>query len=432
MRMYKKLMLGLLTMGLVAQGVTLSTPFEAVAVHAENITAQGKCGDNTTYVYDADTQTLTVSGTGAMWDDYNFARNLWNTKKIVIEDGIQTIGSGSFSELQNVESLTIADSVKTIKSEAFPNVNGTVEIPRSVTKVEKNAFGNADRFIIQGDVKGYDIEALGSYLSSGEIVLHGDAPDLAKAICHYEEATIIITNDNTKCKVSNGCLISSDGKDLYYCMSNSSQIKIPDSVETIKTATFMDKYMSSIKLGENVQTIEPFAFYGSDDLNSVEMNSKLKKIGVGAFAGTDIRKVSFKSKVNIGVNAFPADTKISNSKGLKNTQTTLTYASVGKKNYYIEFAKVSGAKGYQIQVKKGKKTYKYFTTKNSYKKRAPSVFLSNKYQGIRKDYSIEAIDDFEKTISGAASVTVRPYQLNKKGKKVYGKWSTKMVLESYK
>lgn len=47
----------------------LVTPTPAqVEILAENVPTSGSCGDNLTWSYDWDTQTLTISGTGDMWN----------------------------------------------------------------------------------------------------------------------------------------------------------------------------------------------------------------------------------------------------------------------------------------------------------------------------------------------------------------------------
>lgn len=425
MRKSKVFMLGIMVMSMVATtampaGIA-NSPISGVSVYAATTSSQGKCGDYVTYKYDGKTNTLTVSGKGAMWDDYGFANKLYDTKKIIIESGVTTIGSYSFSDLISVDEIVIADTVTTIKENAFPVVNGSVEIPKSVVKVENLAFHGAEKFIIKGDVKGYEPYAFGGTAYS-EVVLYGDAQDLGKALFLEGVNTVTIAQENTKCKVSNGCLLSADGKQLYYALSSRDTLKIPDSVENIAVAAFNDRGFKKIELGKNVKNIRDFAFVSSRVKNLV-VNKKLTNIGTKAFYDTKIKNVEFKGKVKLGVVAFEDNVVLKYNK-LKSSQTTIDTATVGKKKYNIRFAKVSGAKGYQIKVKKGKKTYTYTTTKNSYTKNAPKA-LTKKYRKVKR-YELEHNEYLDK-ISGAAYVTVRPYKISKK-KKVYGRWSQKMVL----
>lgn len=421
-------MLGLMVMGMVAStAMPLGVPGAQIlgrSVYADTVEApQGKCGENVTYKYDSESKTLTISGTGAMWDDYGFAKVLYDTQKVIIESGVTTIGSYSFYDLTEVQNVIIADTVTTIKENAFWLIYGTVELPNSIVKIESDAFSGADKYVIRGDVKGFDTGALGA--GADEIILYGEAQDLGKALYYGKAGTITIAQENTKCKVSNGCLLSSDGKQLYYALSTRETVKIPDSVETISVAAFSNKDFENLKLGENVKQIGAFAF-DNTTIKTIEVNSNLTNIGTKAFAGVKIKNVEFESKVKLGVGVFNKKVTVKYNK-FKSSQTTINTATVGKKKYNIKFAKVSGAKGYQIRVKKGKKTYKYTTTKNYYTKSAPKV-LTSEYRKT-KEYSLEN-NEYLNKVSGAAYVTVRPYK-NVKNKKVYGRWSAKTVL-SYK
>lgn len=421
-------MLGLMVMGMVASTAMPSgMPGATVlgtSIYADTVEApQGKCGDNVTYKYDNETKTLTISGTGPMWDDYGFAKVLYDTQKIVIESGVTTIGSYSFYDLTEVQNVVIADSVTTIKENAFWLVYGTIELPKSIAKVEANAFSGASKFVIKGDVKGFETSALGA--GADEMILYGEAQDLGKALYYGKADTITIAQENSKCKVSNGCLLSIDGKQLYYALSTRDTVKIPESVENISVAAFSNKDFEELELGQNVKKIGAFAF-SNTTVKTLIVNSNLKSIGIKAFDDTEIRNIEFEGKVKLGVASFDNKVKVKYNK-FKASQTTIDTAKVGKKKYNIKFAKVFGAKGYQIKVKKGKKTYKYTTTKNTFKKKAPEA-LTKEYRK-NKEYSLENNEYLEK-VSGAAYVTVRPYK-TVKNKKVYGRWSAKTVL-SYK
>ena len=74
--------------------------------------------DNLTWTLDAD-GTLTISGAGAM-KNYNSSGNQSpvrknsNVKKVVIEDGVTSIGSYAFASCNNLTSITISNSVTSI------------------------------------------------------------------------------------------------------------------------------------------------------------------------------------------------------------------------------------------------------------------------------------------------------------------------------
>ena len=201
-------------------------------------------------------------------------------------------------------------------------------------------------------------------------------------------------------------------------------VTIPDTAVTIKSAAFYNKVISVVKLGKNVTTIEPYAFAESH-VSKLTTNSKLKKIGRCAFKGTIfLEKVTLKSSVAMSPKAFDQKVILTSTKSLKSAKTVMTSATFKKNKINAKFAKLTGAKGYQVQIKKGGKTYKYFTTKTSIKVKAPKVF--------KKKYNVSFsydIDNYTSKIEGKpAYISVRPYKIVKKNKKSYGKWSEKIVL----
>ena len=133
----------------------------------------GSCGETVKYSYDKATQTLTISGKGAIYD-YDNASNKapWSAyageiQKIEIESGITSIGYFAFYQCRNVKSLSIPATVGYIGSSAFEDCTGltslllndgllyiggsafedcsglqTLTIPSTVNTISINAFKN--------------------------------------------------------------------------------------------------------------------------------------------------------------------------------------------------------------------------------------------------------------------------------------------------
>lgn len=402
-----------LTTGVVkAVEVTTTAPSQKI---------EGRCGDNAIYSYDEATRTLTISGTGAMWNGTNYSR-LGNVDKIVIGKGITVIGEDAFSPFI-VGSAEISDTVTTIKSNAFHYLD-SITIPKTVRTVETDAFYSVGKVVVEGDMNNFQYGALGSEVQ--EVQLKGSAETLGLALAKADDPTVTIAKDNNRVRIANECLVSSDGKTVYYRMANpdSYTVTIPDTAVTIKSAAFYNQVISVVKLGKNVTTIEPYAFAESHVLK-LTTNSKLKKIGRCAFKGTIfLEKVTLKSSVAMSPKAFDQKVILTSTKSLKSAKTVMTSATFKKNKINAKFAKLTGAKGYQVQIKKGGKTYKYFTTKTSIKVKAPKVF--------KKKYNVSFsydIDNYTSKIEGKpAYISVRPYKIVKKNKKSYGKWSEKIVL----
>ena len=108
-------------------------------------TDSGTCGDNLTWTYDTSTYTLTIYGTGAMYD-YGYNNRPWesyedNIMNVVINNSVTTIGVCAFYDCNSLTSVTIPDSVTTIGGMAFYcNSLTSVTIPDSVTTIRGYAF----------------------------------------------------------------------------------------------------------------------------------------------------------------------------------------------------------------------------------------------------------------------------------------------------
>ena len=401
-----------LTTGVVkAVEVTTTAPSQKI---------EGRCGDNAIYSYDKATRTLTISGTGAMWNGTKYS-HLGTVDKIVIGNGITVIGEDAFAQFDGgVGSAEISDTVTTIKSNAFHYLK-SITIPKTVRTVETDAFCFLGKAVVEGDMNNFQYGALGFRVQ--EVQLKGSAETLGLALANANEPIVTIAKDNNRCRIANECLVSSDGKTVYYHISDSNKVTIPDTAVTIKSAAFYNQRVEEVKLGKNVKTIEPYAFAQSY-ISKLTTNSKLKKIGRCAFMGTDLKKVTLKSSVAMSPKAFDQKVILTSTKSLKSAKTVMTSATFKKNKINAKFAKLTGAKGYQVQIKKGGKTYKYFTTKTSIKVKAPKVF--------KKKYNVSFsydIDNYTSKIEGKpAYISVRPYKIVKKNKKSYGKWSEKIVL----
>jgi len=105
------------------------------------------CGEIKGTVYaELKRRTLTISGIGDMADYENNGPWCCNydssIKKIVIENGVTSIGEMAFYYLHNLTSVTIPNSVTSIRDNAFFKCKGltSITIPNSVTSIGINAF----------------------------------------------------------------------------------------------------------------------------------------------------------------------------------------------------------------------------------------------------------------------------------------------------
>jgi|GEM_PF-633699 len=106
-------------------------------------------GDNVTGVLNTDTDVLTISGTGEMYNYTSAIDNpLYNSiyrdtvTTAIIEDGITNIGDHAFESLTSLTSVSIPDSVTVIGGSAFRECSNltSVIIPVGVNQIETQAF----------------------------------------------------------------------------------------------------------------------------------------------------------------------------------------------------------------------------------------------------------------------------------------------------
>ena len=165
---------------------------EASLAALQNVTAvfqpcQSGVSGALSWNYDPGTKTLTISGTGAMIDydpevssseDDTFAP-WWSyysdTKKIVIENGVTSIGDFAFYYFKALESVSIPETVTGIGAIAFWGASElrTVTLPRGLRSIGVAAFAESGltRVTIPGGVRTIEEGAFDSCASLEEVVI---------------------------------------------------------------------------------------------------------------------------------------------------------------------------------------------------------------------------------------------------------------------
>ena len=198
--------------------------------------------DNLTWKLDAD-GTLTISGTGAMKNykdgDQSPVFNNSNVKKVVIEDGVTSIGNYAFS-YTGLKSITIPDSVTSIGNYAFSYTDlKSITIPDRVTSIGNYAFAyckNLPSITIPDGVTSIGYGAFYHCTSLTSITIPDRVTSIGfSAFSGCKNLTSITIPDS----------IISIGHTAFYNCSSLTSITIPDSVISIGDAAF--KYCSNLK-----------------------------------------------------------------------------------------------------------------------------------------------------------------------------------------
>jgi hypothetical protein len=144
----------------------------------------GFCGDNLAYHIDG--TVMTICGTGAMDSYYAQEMPPWLAydhfiTKLIIEDGVTSIGSNAFSGFDSITELVIPEGVTVIESMGFKDCYNlrTVSLPDSLTHILDFAFDSCvslRRIDIPQSVVQLVAGALDYRTGLEEIYFYGDPP----------------------------------------------------------------------------------------------------------------------------------------------------------------------------------------------------------------------------------------------------------------
>ena len=228
-----------------------------------NAEKSGTCGPNLKW-HLTDDGVLTITGEGKMYD-YSHSRP-WgysDIKRIIIGDGVTTIGRSAFSGCSSLTSVNIPNSVTTIGEYAFRDCSSltSVTIPNSVTTIGGDAF--------------YGCSSLTS------VTIPNSVTTIGKSAFHGCSALISVTIPKS---------VTTIGDDAFsYCKSLTS-VTIPNSVTTIGWNTFSGcTSLTSVNIPNSVTTIGGEAFSGCSSLTSVTIPNSVTTIGSSAFTNNNAK-----------------------------------------------------------------------------------------------------------------------------------------------
>ena len=312
-----------------------------LSAYADTLTT-GKCGVNVTYSFDTSTGMLTISGTGKMtgYSYYHspFYKNT-NIESVSIEDGVTSIGDGTFCYCENLTSITIPNSVTSIGNYAFSDCTSltSVTIPNSVTSIGERAFDGCSRLTsvtIPNSVTSIGVSAFSSCTNLTSVSIPDSVmsigngafnscwgltsvtiPDSVTSIGwstfgHCTSLTSIEVSGNNKNYSSlDGVLFNKDKSELitYPAGKTDSEYVIPNSVTSIGRYAFSTcKSLISVTIPNSVTSIGDYAFYSCWGLTSVTIPDSVTSIGDHAFYEcTSLTSVTIPNSVtSIGVAAF--------------------------------------------------------------------------------------------------------------------------------
>lgn len=246
---------------------------------------KGRCGDDCYWYYDADTSTLTIRGTGEMYDKKDSYDAPWYTKnlvinKVVIEEGVESIGGYAFYNCYNLTDIDIPSTVRKIGVGAFLScgILAEVNLPDAVEEIGDMAFMYCYK------LRNITIPEKVSKIPSH---IFYDCFEL-ETVEYSDNVTEIGKNAFNRCwKLKNafaGKGIEKIGDGAFYECKALTEIIIHDTVVEIGRIAFGDcENVTTLVIGSGVEFIDEYAFSSCGKITVASLPASVKNIGDGIF-----------------------------------------------------------------------------------------------------------------------------------------------------
>lgn len=259
---------------------------------------KGKCGPDCTYTL-SDDGVLCISGTGTITKKFSEDEQInKEIKKIVIEDGIETIGKESFAHLKHQKlEIVLPDSLIEIGEQAFDySLTSNIQFPENLKKIGDDAFGdNYLEHVFLPD----SLEELGMYaFAGGKYIKEVRFPIHMTTIPAYSFASC----------------------------AEIRTIEWPQNLEKIDEYAFANCQFEEFKIPDMVKTVAATAFDDCSRLKTITIGKSVRKISKKYSKKFAPGCYSLKKIVNLSKTEIPLDT-------LK-----------GKRNWYVGKKKVTKLK----------------------------------------------------------------------------------------
>ena len=207
-----------------------------------------------------------------------------SVKEVVIPEGAEYIGQSAFQGCKNLK---------------------TLHLPKSIKKIESNAFADCDIEEINFE----NIEYIGGGAFSGSNLKNADLSNLKGAYVELGvlEEGLLPTDVFAQCEKLENVILSEaitviDGWAFREC-ENLTKVEMPSVIDIWGMAFYQCSNLSDVDLS-NVQTIGDNAFYKCSNLSDIDITN-VQTIGEAAFYEcSNLSEIDFYNVQTIGKNAF--------------------------------------------------------------------------------------------------------------------------------
>ena len=272
------------------QSVSETTTIESEASDPSSnaIAHSGQCGENVTWKFS--NGVMTISGTGNMWNNIEFSSDdiPWDytidkkITKVVIEDGVMSVGKLVFADCYNVESVVLPDSIKKIETGAFEYCKKlkSISLPDNIKYIGQSAFSHCDTLetvVIPESLPEIGYCAFSSCASLRNIIIPEGYTEISEGLICNCPLISNIKIPETVTKIGEGAFSSCTGLET---------IDLPNGVTTIEGYAFSDcTNLKNINIPKTVSRIEEKTFENCKSLEKIVLPESIEYIGFSAFKG---------------------------------------------------------------------------------------------------------------------------------------------------
>lgn len=261
----------------------------------------GQCGDDVYWTLSED-GTMTISGTGYMWDFVDtYAQHKESIRRVVVEEDVTGIGFNSFSECSSLEEVILPEGFEAIGNQSFYGCISLnkINIPSSLKYIGNSAFYNCSS-LYEIDFSATEDLQISDYCFQLSGLKHVTIPDSVDFIGYNS----FISCPNLETVDLGQGLEDIPYRAFAYC-TRLKEVKGGDSVNSVYFNSFLD--CPCVKVSEtHLKTVNTWLLSGSNRAESITVPAEINVIAAYAFSANDrLYEIIFEGdKPFIGRSAF--------------------------------------------------------------------------------------------------------------------------------
>lgn len=255
----------------------------------------GKCGENLSWTIDTKDSTLTIEGTGALWDvPWNLqVTNSWNgakqyIKHVIIPEGVTHIGGGNFAHCPCLTEIHLPSTIRSIGEEAFAETTTlkSINLPEGLDSIAYSAFylcKGLTSITLPTTLRVIEERAFAACTGLSTLAIPAGVQTIAGGAFLACNLTYNVADDNPYFCLRDGIVYSKDLQIAVVCpVAKQGQYSLPDEVKTILAYAFYESALDAIKLPDGIDSIGKYAFARCSSLERMDIPNSVRVIDEGA------------------------------------------------------------------------------------------------------------------------------------------------------